>query len=46
MKCPQVTKFVEEIEFDQVWGELDEKKMFPETTIHKIFETDSNFHVK
>ena len=41
----RVTKIVKEIKFEGVWGELKAKKLFPETIIHKIFETNSSFHV-
>ena len=27
-------------------GRVSSKKLFAETTIHKIFETNSSFHVK
>ena len=46
MKGLKVTKIVKEIKFLGVWGELKATKMFPETIIHKIFETNSSFHVK
>ena len=46
MKGSRVTKIVNEIKFEQVSGELEENKMFPETIIHKIFETNSSFHMK
>ena len=35
MKGSRVTKIVNEIKFEQVSGELEENKMFPETIIHK-----------
>ena len=41
-----VTKFVKE---NQVWRSLERvisKKLFPETTMDKIFEKNSSFHVK
>ena len=41
-----VTKFVKE---NQVWRSLERvisKKLFPETTMDKIFEKSSSFHVK
>ena len=46
MKGLRVTKIVKEVKFEGVWGELESKKMFPETITHKIFETNSSFHVK
>ena len=45
MKGVRVTKIVKEIKFQGIWGEL-KQKMFPETIIHKIFETNFSFHVK
>ena len=46
MKGFRVTKIVKAIKFEGVWDELEAKKMFPETFIHKIFETSFSFHVK
>ena len=46
MKGLTVTKIVKEIKFEGVWGNLETKKMFLETIIHKIFETNSSFYVK
>ena len=46
MKGLRVTKIVKESKFKGVWGELEAKKMFPETTTHKIFDTNSRVHVK
>ena len=46
MEGLRVTKIVEEIKFEEVWGELEAKKGFSETTSHKVFETNSSFHVK
>ena len=46
MKGLTVTKIVKKIKFEGVWGELESKKRFPETISHKIFETNSSFHVK
>ena len=37
---------VSEVNFEGVWGESEAKKLFPQTDIHKIFETNSSFHVK
>ena len=45
MKGLRVTENVKEIRFEEVWGEL-ESKGFPETITHKIFETNSSFHVE
>ena len=46
MKGLKIAKIVKEITFEGDWGELELKKRFPETIIHKIFETNSSFHVK
>ena len=46
MKCLRVAKIVKEIKFEGISGELEAKKMFLDTVIHKISETDSSFHVK
>ena len=46
MKGLRVTTIVKEIKFEEVWGELEAKKMFTEKIIHKIFETNSSFHVR
>ena len=46
MKDLRVTKIVKEIKFEGILGELESKNMFPETIIHKIFETNSSFHVE
>ena len=45
MKGLRVTKIVNEVKFEGAWGELKAKKQFPETIIHKMFETTSTFHV-
>ena len=42
----RVTKIVKEIKLKVAWCELEAKKMFSKTIIHKIFETKSSFHVK
>ena len=39
------TKNVKEVQFAGFWGKLKEKEI-PETIHHKIFESDSSFHVK
>ena len=39
-----VTKIVNKIKFEEIWGELEAS--FPEAIIHKIFETSSNFPCK
>ena len=44
VKGLRVTKNIKEIKFEGVWGELELKKCFQRT--HKIFETNSSFHVK
>ena len=46
MKGLRVTKNAEAINFEEVWGEVEPKKKFPETITHKIFVTNSSFHVK
>ena len=46
MKGLRVTKIVKEIKFEWGLGQVRSKKLFPETIIHKIFETNSSFHVK
>ena len=44
MKGLRVTKIMNEIKFEKVWGRS--KKLFRETIINKIFETNSSFQVK
>ena len=46
MESLRVTKNVKAIKFEEVWGELQSLKMFPETKTYKIFETNFSFHVK
>ena len=51
MKGLRVTKIVKEIKFERVWDELKakklrSKKLFSETSIQKIFESNSIFHAK
>ena len=46
MKNLIVTKVVQKIKFEGDWGRLESKKLFPETVIDKIYETNSTFHVK
>ena len=46
MKGPRVANKVKEIEFEEVWGESESKKMFLGTITHKISEIKSSFHVK
>ena len=46
VKSLRVTNIVKEIKFERAWRELEAKKMFPEKTIHKLFETNSSFHVE
>ena len=47
MKGVRVTKVVNEIKFEEVWCELEEKTSFQrQFSIHKIFESNSSFHVK
>ena len=46
VKDLRVTKNVKENRFEGVWGEVEFKKKLPETMTHKIFETNSSFHVK
>ena len=45
MKGPGVSNVVTGSKFEGVWGELETKKVFPETIIHKVSETNTNFHV-
>ena len=45
MKGLRLTENVKEIKFEGVWGELKSKKVSRDNT-HKIFETNSTFHVK
>ena len=45
MKGLRLTKILNKIKFEGVWGEL-EAKLFPETIIHKIYEANSSLHVK
>ena len=37
---------VNKIKFPGGWGELEAKKLIPETIIYKICETNSSFHMK
>ena len=37
---------VNEIKFQGVWLKLKATTFFPDTIIHKLFETNSSFHVK
>ena len=46
MKCLQIKNIVKEIKFEGVWGELEEKNLFPETIIRKISQIDASFHMK
>ena len=39
-------KNIKEIKFEGVWGEIQSQKTFPENITHKIFETNSSFHLK
>ena len=34
------------IKFEGAWSKLEAKKLFLETTVDKIFEKSSTFHVK
>ena len=45
-KALELQNLSKKIKFEGVWGEFESKKLFAETTIHKIFETNSSFHVK
>ena len=45
MKDFRVTLIVKKIKFEGVWDELA-ARLFPETIIQKIFETNAGFHVK
>ena len=46
MKGLRVIKTVREIKSEEVWGELESKKKFPEIITNKISETNSSFYVK
>ena len=46
VKGLRVTKIVKQIKFKGVRGQVRSKKLFAETTIHKILETNSSFYVK
>ena len=46
MEGLRVTKIVKEIRFERIWGWVRSKKVFPATILHKIFQTNSSFHVK
>ena len=46
VKGLRVTKIVKETKFEEIWGKLQAKKLFAETTIYKIPEADSSFYVK
>ena len=46
MKGPRIMKIVQEITFEGVWGNLESKNQFPDTIAHKIFGTNSIFHLK
>ena len=46
MKGLRVTKIVNKIKYEGVWGELEAKKMFPEATIQTWFMSNSSFRVK
>ena len=45
MKGPGVGTVVTGGKFEGVWGELETKRMFPGTIIHRMSETSTNFHV-
>ena len=42
IKGLRVTKIVKQIKFEGVSGELEVQKLFAETTIHKVLETNSS----
>ena len=46
MKIIRGTKIVKLIKFAGVWDKLEAKKLFPRTMVHRVFETNSSFHVK
>ena len=46
MEALSIIKTFPAIQFELFWGEIQSKQEFPQTTNHKIFETDSNFYVK
>ena len=41
-----LTKNVNKINLEMIWGKLESKKMFPETISPKISNTNPSFHVK
>ena len=42
----RITKIVKQIKFEEACCELEAKKMFVETTMDKILETNCSFHWK
>ena len=46
MKDLRVFKSVKENNFEEAWGQVRRKNLFAATTMDKIFEENSNFHVK
>ena len=46
MKDLRVTKSINQIKFEEVWGKLDSKRKFAQRRIHKISCTNYTFHVK
>ena len=46
MKGVRATKNAKEVTFEGVWGELEFKKGFLKTIIHKIFGSNSSFSMK
>ena len=46
VKDLSVTKIVKQIKFEGGLRWVGSKNLFPETIIHKIFETNSSFHLK
>ena len=45
-KCLKFLIFVSEVNFERVWSQLNEKKLFPKTIIHKKIDKISNFYGK
>ena len=46
VKGLRFTKIVKQIKLEGVLGQVRSKKMFPETIIHRVIETNSSSHVK
>ena len=46
VKGLRVPNFDKKIKFEGIWGRVGSKKLFAETTTHKILETNSSFYVE